>query len=411
MFWKVASVGVVIAIAVTLLATTAPKTRDTIDYSSAPPWPVFTVAGFLTSLLRGAANSLMPPAIRVLERAFDINQMMVTYCCTKAGWPDVLHEGQKSGRALAAHANLSKRMTRRLLRACVAADVFRELTSSDENVDDDARLYVNTPLGDILREGHPFSMKPYYHHQIEDVVPSMAKLWDAAKDETSLAFSLAHSVSDPSYTVWDYFRDHPEQGSQFNKAMTSVDALGTAALVLDFPWGTHCASVVDVGGGRGSLMASILRAHPHLTGVLFDQASVIEQARRYWEGNHGDILGRARFAGGSFFDADTIPRAEGDAACYVSKGVLHDWDDESVDRIVGNVAGAMRAGDRYILLEAVQVVPEHMRDRVLLDIQMMTIGGRERTVADFRRILAAAGLQLDGTRPTRSIMTVVEASK
>jgi SAM-dependent methyltransferase len=166
-------------------------------------------------------------------------------------------------------------------------------------------------------------------------------------------------------------------------------------------------SVVDIGGGEGKLLTALLAANPHMKGVLFEQARVIEKAR-----NRIAVAGmaaRCDAVAGDFFAA--IPRG-GDA--YILSRVLHDWEDARAMEILQNCRAAMAPGARLLLIE--RVVPARikptpaMRAIAASDVHMMVMnGGQERTEAHYRALLEAAGLTLTRIVPAGSVMSVVEA--
>jgi hypothetical protein len=165
--------------------------------------------------------------------------------------------------------------------------------------------------------------------------------------------------------------------------------------------------VVDVGGGRGILLAEILRAVPDGRGVLVDRAAAIPAARAYLDG--AGLADRAECAVGDFFVA--VPPG-GDA--YVLSRVLHDWHDGDAARILTTCRRAMTASSRLLVVEA--ILPERALDRpaaIRMDLHMLLLfGARERTEAEFRALLAASGFAVQGVVMTSSPtgLGVIEAS-
>jgi hypothetical protein len=158
---------------------------------------------------------------------------------------------------------------------------------------------------------------------------------------------------------------------------------------------------VDVGGGRGNLLMAVLRAHPGLQGVVFDQPHVLEPVAV-----PADLEGRLELAGGDFFA--TAPAG---ADAYLLKHILHDWHDDACRTILQHIRAAMAPGGRVLILE--QVIPPGNAPfpGKLLDLNMlvMTEGGRERTPGDYALLLESAGLSLRRIHPTPSAVSVVEA--
>jgi hypothetical protein len=168
----------------------------------------------------------------------------------------------------------------------------------------------------------------------------------------------------------------------------------------DFDGQSH---VVDVGGGNGRLIVSILQANPRMRGTLFDMPTVVARAPALLQA--GGIADRCEVVGGSFFDA--VP-AGGDT--YILKNILHDWGDEPALRIVANCRRAMPPESKLLLVE--MVIPPGNAPMLgkLLDIDMLTTNaGCERSRTEFGELLAKGGFHLTRVVPTVLPLSVVEA--
>jgi SAM-dependent methyltransferase len=159
--------------------------------------------------------------------------------------------------------------------------------------------------------------------------------------------------------------------------------------------------VVDIGGGHGSLLASILKANPTLKGVLFDLPEVVEAAREIDAG----VAERCEIIGGDFFES--VP-AGGDA--YILKQIIHDWNDDLSIKILQNCHKAMAGNGRVLVIDAV-IQPGNVPDlNKFIDLQMLilTYGGRERTEFEFRSLFEAAGFELMNIFSTPSMFNIIE---
>lgn len=204
--------------------------------------------------------------------------------------------------------------------------------------------------------------------------------------------------------LFDFYAAHPEESKLHDQAMRSLSAAQVAA-VLDAMDFSQAGTVVDVGGGTGELLAAILARNTALSGILFDLPHVVAHAPPVV----GPVADRLQVASGSFFEG--VP-AGGDT--YLMKAIIHDWDDARAGAILRNCRQAMRPTGMLLLLD--RELPEPGQplassEMFLLDLEMlvMTPGGRERTRAEFARLLKDAGLELVGARPTRSPLTIFEA--
>jgi len=185
--------------------------------------------------------------------------------------------------------------------------------------------------------------------------------------------------------------------------MTSRSSQENAAIVAAYDFAA-AHMVVDVGGGQGTLLASILHAHPKARGVLFDLPHVIASARTRMEST--GQAARWECVAGDFFTG--VPTG-GDL--YLLKKVIHDWDDERAQRILTNCRTAMSGTGRLLLMEPLIPPGNEASFNKLLDLLMLVwnAGGRERTEREHQGLLASAGFHLSRVIPTRSGISIIEA--
>jgi len=203
-----------------------------------------------------------------------------------------------------------------------------------------------------------------------------------------------HSSFERRYGGFAYYRDDPEAGRVFHEAAEETLATHVVPLLRDRDL-TRFGTVVDVGGGRGTLLAAVLSGHAEGRGVLFDLPHVVVEARATLE--RAGVADRCELVGGDFFTA--VPSG-GDV--YLLADIVRDWDDEHAVRILRNCAAAMNDGGRVLLCEA--VLPE-TRNRyspaAVIDLEMLVMceGGRQRTAGELGELLGRAGLRLTGMCP------------
>jgi hypothetical protein len=161
--------------------------------------------------------------------------------------------------------------------------------------------------------------------------------------------------------------------------------------------------VADIGGGQGILLAAILRAHPHLHGILFDLAEVAGGASGVLEA--AGVADRCETVTGDFFQA--VPA--GADACLMAN-VLHDWDDAQSVRILTNCRQAMARGGRVLIVERlIPGDPAAALPVLVSDLNMLIVtGGKERTNAEYGELLAAAGLSQGAILPVASPYGIIE---
>ena len=203
--------------------------------------------------------------------------------------------------------------------------------------------------------------------------------------------------------MWEHRDDNPEDGAAFDKAMTAmtIPLVHAVASTYDF---SGAATIVDVGGGQGALLAAVLRTAPDSHGVLFDQPAVVATSPGYLRGAAG-VHDRVTISGGTFFE--TVP---GHGDVYLLKSVLHDWEDEDCRRILRSCRTAMRRGAALLIIERTLAGPNQGLDTKLSDLNMLVMpGGKERGVTEYETLLEATGFQLSRVLQTPTSFAVLEA--
>jgi O-methyltransferase len=202
--------------------------------------------------------------------------------------------------------------------------------------------------------------------------------------------------------VFEYFPKHPDLSERFNNAMTAFSAMVIPAVLKAYDF-SGIGTLVDVAGGHGQVLTSILKAYPSMKGVLGDLEHVIAGADARIRAL--GLSDRCRTEVIDFFRA--VPRG-GDA--YIMKHIIHDWDDEKSIAILRNIRAAMNSGGRVILLDSV-LPPANQPDfGKIIDIEMLLMpGGRERTEEEFRSLFDRAGFRLTKIVRTESPLCVIEA--
>ena len=306
----------------------------------------------------------------------------------KLGIADQLQSGPKTVAELAAATGTHAPSLYRIMRALTGAGVFKR--ESDDR-------FALTPLSETLVTGVPGSMRWFIMSELgQEHYPAWGNLLHSVKTG-EIAFDNFFGKD-----IWQYFAENPADAAVFNDSMSGMTAAANEAIlsVYDF---SQFGKVIDVGGGHGGLITSILQKNPQVKGVLFDAPGVIEGARPKLE--NAGLADRCETVAGNFFEA--VP-AGGDA--YVMKWIIHDWEDEKAIRILKNCREHMQANSRVIIVDC--VVPENDEPDFskTFDLNMMVMtGGKERTETEFRELLAAAGFKLLRVIPTDVPTSIVEA--
>ncbi len=310
------------------------------------------------------------------------------YVAVKLRIADLIDRASRSSADLARELKVNEDALYRVMRTLTSLGVFEEKS---------ARTFANNLASSMLRSETPGSMY------------EMA-LWMTDPFHFQVYANALHSVQtgDPAVEktfgvpVFEWFPKNPDESEVFNNAMTMFSAMVIPAAleVYDF---SGIGTLIDIAGGHGRVLTSILQKYPSMRGVLFDLEHVLAGARPVIESL--GLAERCRTVSGDFFKA--VPEG-GDA--YIMKHIIHDWDDERAATILKNIRTAMNPGGRVILLESV-VAPGSQPDFAkIIDIEMLLMpGGRERTEQEFRDLFARAGFELTRIIPTKSPLSVIEA--
>lgn len=295
---------------------------------------------------------------------------------------DHLADGPRSAAALASALGGEERVLVRILRVLVAEGL---LTT-------DGETFGLTPHGDVLRWSHPRSLAPRVTVLRDETVDAMAVLDRAVRGPPS-AFEHAHGRP-----LWDHLAAHPERSRAFLAFMDESVAGLAPAVVEAVDW-AGVRTLVDVGGGRGTVLAAALRARPGLRGILFDRPEAVDGPTVL-----GEVAGRCTRVAGDYREG--VPEG---ADAYLMCRVLHGWDDAGCVQLLRACRGAMADGGRVWIVERVRPDGPPTRVDALADLRTMAhTGGEERTRDDFARVLERAGLRLTDVRPAGRWMSVVE---
>ena len=203
--------------------------------------------------------------------------------------------------------------------------------------------------------------------------------------------------------VFEYLTQHPQDSANFNRAMIATGAAEPAAVADAYDF-SGVRRLVDVGGGIGTLVATVLGRYPLVQGVLFDRPDVIDDARPTLA-EHG-VAERCEVVGGDFFVA--LPE---NADAYLMSHILHDWDDDRCLTILRTCRKAIAPDGRLLLVEMVLPPGDTPHPGQMFDMFMlvMNAGGMERTEEQYGELLHRGGFRLTRVVPTQSAVSVIEA--
>ena len=332
---------------------------------------------------------VVPPQAVLTQIAFGAMMTQALGIAAKLNIADLLKDGPKPVDDIANATATDPASLYRLMRSLAGAGIFREKAE---------RNFENTELSELLRSDVPGSMRngaifmaePWHYNVWGNMLHSV--------QTGGTAWKATHGVE-----VFDWFAEHPKEAEIFNGAMTDM-SVGVAPVVVEAYDFSAFNTLADIAGGHGFMLAQILKANPNLHGVLFDVPSVIAGAHEFFE--QQGVSDRVEKVPGDFFKQ--VPAAD----AYILKHIIHDWDDERSVLIMKNVRSAMQGHGKLLIVET--VVPEGNEPHYskLLDLEMLTSpGGKERTEAEYRDLLAQAEFSLTRIMPTKSPFSIIEAVK
>jgi hypothetical protein len=305
----------------------------------------------------------------------------------RLGVADRLADGPRHSDDLALEVEAHPDALYRLLRACASVGVVAERPG---------RTFSLTPLGGTLRSDVPGSLRDF-------VVAQMApghwhprgRLFDAVRE------GRPQTVAVLGCDIFSFYAQNPDESEPFNRAMGSLSSMVASEVVENFDFSGY-ATVNDVGGGHGTLLAAVLETHPGLSGVLIDLPHAIAEARAVLAGR--GLSTRAELVAGDFFDG--VPAAD----VYLLKAILHDWDDVRARHILRNCRANAAAGAKALIVEVV-IDPGESSIAELIDLNMLVmLTGRERCADEYAALLDASAFRLDRVMPTRTPFSILEAT-
>ncbi|MCA8912830.1 MAG: methyltransferase [Planctomycetes bacterium] len=326
------------------------------------------------------------PQARLMQALFGV---MVTKCISAVASMDVadaLKDGPLYYTDLAAVVGADQRALHRVMRMLVSVGIFDEPTPGSFGLNE---------LSDLLRSD--------VHGSLRDMAVMITSEshwvpWGELENILRTGDSGPQHAFGKDLFSWFQDQSNREQWEIFNAAMTSFSGAVAKAAVEAYDF-SRFNRIIDVGGGHGYFLRSLLNEAPEANGVLFDLPGVIESAIKF---------DRMEPVDGDFFLY--VPDG-GD--CYTLKNILHDWDDEKCVQLLKNIANAMKPSARVLVIESVMPDSAEPHPAKFMDVNMlaMTEGGCERTLNEYSVLLDKAGLRLKEVYPTPGAVSIIEAGR
>lgn len=325
-------------------------------------------------------------ALLQIVNSYIISQCL--YVAAKLGIADMIKDGPKGCDELAAASEVHPPSLYRILRTLASFGIFSE---------DAGRRFTLSPMAQLLCRDAPNSVRGWTIMRGENF------LWEPYGE-------ILHSVrtGEPAFnhvfgmSAFEYLAKNPDASADFDDAMRSISAQKNQSVADGYDF-SEVRRIVDVGGGNGGLITTILNKNPEMKGLLCDLPHVIEGAKEHIRA--AGLASRCQCLSIDMFKE--VP-AGGDA--YTMANVIHDWDDEQCVTILKNCRRAMEEGARALLIEMVISPRNQPHLSKLADIEMlvMTEGGKERSETEYEALFEEAGFRLARVVPTDSPWSVIE---
>lgn len=314
-------------------------------------------------------------------------RMRLIHAVTVLNIADHVSAGQHSVDELARTTDVNADVLHRVMRALASFGVFAETEDRHYDLTPQAEFLCRDARG-TLREFVLYFGSDWHYRTWDQLLNTLRT------GETS--FDLA--FGEPFF---EHLQKNTDRAANYNNVQTSNSVLNCRHIAAAYDF-SQFNTLMDVGGGHGSLLLEILKSAPALKGIIFDMPGVSLEEKNLFK--EAVVSGRCSTMEGSFFDA--LP---GGADAIIMKSIVHDWNDEKARSILKNCREAVGSGGKVLVCEFLLPGKNEPSVMKLIDLEMLAIsGGHERTEQEFRALFESAGLRLNGIHGTRSGMSILE---
>lgn len=295
------------------------------------------------------------------------------YVTARLGIADILKDGKQSIDKIAKLTNTDSSSLFRVMRLLSGIGIFHQ---------EDGRIFSNTSLSEVLETTHPNSMRyaaiylgsPYHWNAWGNILYSIQTGKSAFRYTNNMDF-------------FTYLSQHEEDADVFNESMTKRTHMRIKTTINSYDF-SNADTIIDIGGGKGTLISAILKKYPLKKGIVYDMDTVIPYAKHNLSQNN--LLNRCDCISGNFFES--VP-ASGDL--YILSSILHDWNDTEALSILKNCRHAMKKDARLIITETIVSDTTEAEFSKAIDLEMLiTFEGKERTLEEYRTLLKEAGFTI-----------------
>ncbi|MDX2432395.1 MAG: methyltransferase [Bacteroides sp.] len=363
------------------------KTKNDLDLPSYPPLFFVRITQNIRLFFLRMNRRFTHPNVVMWEMAHNMWLAAGISVVAELGIADLVKEGPRSVDDLADQTKTHSDSLYRVLRMLASQGIFKEIKG---------QRFETTSLAMPLQDDQIRYLVLLHLNRNQFRV--FGELMESVRSGTTVR--KEHSGK----ALFDHIGNDERKNEWFNKAMTSASKMQVPALLSAFPFQRY-RDIMDIGGGEGLFLASVLSKAPKSKGVTFDLPAVLSRTKGIID-KHA-LTGRMFAVEGDFFDG--VPDG-GDL--YILKSVLHDWDDALCKKILGNVFKAMDQKSRLLVIESVLDEGNHPSFGKMTDILMMVAaGGVERTRTQWVSLLGASGFKIRKIHPTITPHSIIEAEK
>ena len=333
-----------------------------------------------------AHNQTPPPHVGMMQLLNGAHVAGAVSCLAQLGIPDLVESGPRSAEELARETKTNAHALYRLMRATACVGVLAEGPEG---------TFSETPMSAVLRSNANPSLRALaimggreWHGRGWSRLEHCVRTGEQALDQIY------------GMPIFEYLTQHPGEGQIFHDTMTGLSMIDGPAVAAAYSFdGIH--SIVDVGGGHGLLLATILAKNPHMRGTLYEVPHVVDGARN---GPLTPVMDRCTLTSGDMFSS--VPAG---ADAYIMKHIIHDWPDDVCIGILTACRKGVNPGGKLLVVDNVILPGNDFSPSKFLDLQMLIFpGGRERTEKQFRDLFTAAGWKLSRVIPTAAADSIVE---
>lgn len=317
------------------------------------------------------------------------------HTAAELGLADCLDDAGTDAASLAQATGTHAPSLVRLMRALAAVGIVQETAD---------RHYKLTPLGATLRSGQPGSMRAWARYQLSEYADRPWRALEHAIRTGENAFQREFGMD-----IWSFRSAHPEYSALFDDAMQSLTLAVNRTVTSNYRF-DGLDWVIDVGGGNGALILSVLQRYPTMRGTVFELPHVAERARE-------NIAAAGLASRCDVIAGDALAGVPEGADAYMLKSVIHGRDDDAASTILRNCRDAIRSAARLLMVERLppeRIDPDDLRNRFFFisDLNMMlSPSGRERTEEEYRCLLSNAGLRLNRIIRSPGLSAIIEADR